>query len=185
MTIDIFEDKDPEQALVHIHGDYKLFDLYSEEEDYAEETAKMTRKVAQHCFTYPLYIHFEAYDDCIDDVMKYHHTFEITHQLAGRTVLTMTDKKTYKAEVPSFTVKTDDYQAFQQACDLWFQFACDNSMWMVTQTAELAYENGFASIHLKPNTVVLLPGHDGQILSLITNDATFQSVENLRSIFDV
>lgn len=183
MNIEIYENRDPKPDWVHIYGDFKQFDLFGEAEDYVEETAKIMRQVAQHCLLYPLYIHFEAYEDRVGDIMKHRHSFDMTHQLAGRSVLTMTDNKSYQAEIPSFTVKIESDAAFQQACDLWFDFAFDNCMWLVTQTAELAYEEGFAAIHLQPKAVVLLPGHDAQNLSIISNDPAFQRLEDVRNVF--
>lgn len=181
MAIEILENSEFDSDWVFIQGSLRQFHVYGEAEDYVEETAQRMQQAANHCFQFPFYVHFEGRDDeDIDWVMKHDQQFEIIYQDSGRT---LSGYPKDPRRIPVFSVTIEHKRALEEAYQLWFHLAFENCMWLVMQDQALDYGRTYASITLRPSTVVLLPNHDAQSLSFITNDPTYDSVQAIQRIF--
>lgn len=183
MSIEILKNLEPNQDWINISGDYDQFHVYGDYEDYVEYTATLMQKAATKCFDFPFYIHFEGYEDYVDSVLLNRGEFENYYQDSGRTVLTMSDGKTYNAEIPSFTIKIVNEEILEKVFTKWFHLAQENCMWLVTQGLDLPYKNKFALIDMQQETIILLADHDAQSLSFITSNPSYQSEEQIRLVF--
>jgi hypothetical protein len=187
VDIEVFGNLEPDQDWVNIYGDYDQFHVYGDYdiyEDYVEYTAALMQKAATKCFMFPFYIHFEGYEDYIDSILLTRGEFEIHYQNTGRTVLTMSDGKTYNAEIPSFTVKVVNEESLKKVFAKWFHLAHENCMWLITQSFDIQYKNKFAFIDMEQESVILLADHDAQSLSFITSNRLYRKEEHLRLIFE-
>ncbi|MDQ0232687.1 hypothetical protein [Metabacillus malikii] len=184
MEIQIMQAENREQDWVNVKGEYEQFHIYGDNDDYVEDTLILMKKAATHCLQYPFYLHFEGYGDEIDYVLSRSDTYNISHQLSGRKVLTMSDGKTYHAPVPSYTVQIAYEETLHKAFSDWFYLAHENHMWLMTQHSPLIYENGFAVVDISQEQTILLADHDAQSLSLVTNHPEYKGKEALRAIFD-
>lgn len=184
--IEVMKNLAPDQDWVRVNGDYDQFHVYGDveiHEDYVACTAALMRKAAMKCFVFPLYVHFEGYEDCMDAILLARHEFDIHYQNSGRTVLTMADGKTYHAEIPSFTVTIANEELLRKVFAKWFHFAQENCMWLITQNFALQYKDHFACIDMKKESVILLADHDAQSLSFITSDPLYRKEEQLGLLF--
>lgn len=184
MSIEIYYDVNSDQDWINIIGECKQFHIYQEEEDYVESTAKLMQKAATKCFQYPFYIHFEGYEDCAEAILLKRDVFDITYQDSGRTVLTMSDWKTYHAGIPAFTVMIPNAELLKEAFKQWFHFSVENCMWAITQKSNLQYQNQFAMLKVCEEPIILIPDHDACGLSMITNDPEYQTEEAIGTLFD-
>lgn len=183
MDVHLMHDLKKYQDWVTINGDYEQFHIWGDNEDYVEDTIVLMQKAATKCFNFPFYIHFEGYDDEIDSILSKRDQFEICYQNTGRTVLTMFNGKTYHAEIPAFTVTITNNQCLKAVFAQWFYLAQHNNMWLITQSSNLYYKNKFASIDISHEPIILLPDHDAQSLSFITNKPIYQEAY-LQAIFE-
>ncbi|AUJ26070.1 hypothetical protein A21D_03028 [Virgibacillus dokdonensis] len=185
MGVHIMHDVEKNQDWVEVKGDYEQFYVYGDNEDYVEDTKLLMQKMAITCFTFPLYVHFEGYEDEVESVLSHQDTFDIYYQPSGRKVLTMSGLKIYRAEIPSFMVTIPNKKALENVFSQWFHLAMENNMWLISQEANvLYYENKFATIELKDQAIILVTEHDAQGFSVITNYPLYQDLEYLRLIFD-
>ena len=184
--IEVLKNLAPDQDWGNVNGDYDQFHVYGDVEiyeDYVACTAALMRKAAIKSFVFPFYVHFEGYEDCMGAILFARHEFDIHYQNSGRTVLTMSDGKTYHAEIPSFTVTIANEELLRKVFAKWFHLAQENSMWLITQNFALQYKNNFVYMDMKKESVILLADHDAQSLSFITSDPFYRKEEQLRSIF--
>jgi len=187
VDVEILKNLETDQDWININGDYEQYHVYGDYdiyEDYVEYTATLMRKAAKQCFTFPFYVHFEGYEDYVDSILLNRREFEIYYKDSGRTVLTMSDGKTYNAEVPSFTIKIVNEETLDRVFTKWFHLAQENCMWLITQGLNLQYKNNFAFINIQEDSVLLLADHDAQSLSFITCNPIYQNEEQLRLIFE-
>lgn len=186
MDVLIVKNLEPNHDWINISGEYDQFHVYGDgdiHEDLVEYTATLLRKAAIKCLNYPFYIHFEGYEDEIDSILSNREAFEIDYQDSGRTVLTMSNGKTYNAEIPSFTVNIPNEDTLKKAFNKWFHLAQENCMWVMTQGSDIQYKNKFALIEMQQEALILLADHDAQSLSLITNHPDYRTEEQVQSIF--
>lgn len=186
MDIEIFKNLAPNQDWINISGDYDQYHVYGDYdiyEDYVEYTATLMQKAATKCFNFPFYIHFEGYQDEVDSILLNRGEFEIYYQDSGRTVLTMSDGKTYNAEIPSFTMKVVNEERLKKVFTKWFHLAQENCMWLITQGLDLQYRNEFAFIDMQQESIILLADHDAQSFSFITSNPPYRKEEQIRLIF--
>lgn len=172
-----------EQDWVVFNGEYEQFHVYGDNEDYVQDTLILMQKMATKCFKFPFYIHFEGYEDEIESILLKRDTFDIHYQNTGSTVLTMSDLKIFRAEVPCFTVTIPNAETLSAVFAEWFHLAHQNCMWVITQDFNLYYKNKSATIDLSPESITLLADHDAQGFSIITNHSKYQDMAFLYSIF--
>ena len=187
MDIEVLRNLEPDQDWVNVDGYYDRFHVYGDYDicgDYVENTASLMQKAATKCFVFPFYVHFEGYEDFIDSILLIRNEYEIYYQNSGRTVLTMSDGKTYNAEIPSFTVTILNEESLKNVFTKWFHLAQENCMWLITQSFDLQYKNKFAFVDMEKESVILLADHDAQSLSFITSNPLFRNEEHLRLIFE-
>ncbi|MEK4671025.1 hypothetical protein SFC55_19090 [Niallia taxi] len=184
MEIEIIQSIEKEQDWVIVDGEFEQFHISGDNVDYVEDTINLMQKAAITCFKYPFYIHFEGYDDGITSVLAKRDKLEIYYQNTGRKVHTMSNGKSYHAEIPAYSVTIPNYEALQTAFSEWFQLAQDNNMWMITQGSCVHYESKFASTNISQEPIILIPGHDAQELIFITNQPSYQKEDSLRVIFE-
>lgn len=184
VTIEVLHNLDPKQDWVGVHGDYEQFHVYEDSEDYVEGTMKLMKKAAMKFFKFPFHIHFEGYEDEMDSELIKRDEIKIYYQNSGRTVLTTCDGKTYQAEIPSFTATISDEEELESVFAQWFHLASANSMWLITQSSHLRYKNGFATIEINQEPLILLADHDAYGFSLITNHSLYQKEDYLRLILE-
>ena len=75
-------------------------------------------------------------------------------------------------------------ELLDKAFELWFQYAFDNNLWVLTQEDTIVYEGGFAAIELMKDEVILVTEHDAYGFTVLTNDKTFQQEKTLRVLLD-
>lgn len=177
-------DVEKEQDWINVNGVYEQFHVWGDNENYVKDTIFLMQNIATKCFEYPFYIHFEGYEDEIDSVLQKRDIFEIYYQTSGRTVLTMSDRKTYHAEIPSFTVAIPNDESLKNVFAEWFYMAQQNCMWLITQGPNLHYKNQFAFIDMSRESIILLTDHDAQGFLIITNNPLYREKEYLRLIFE-
>ncbi|KAB8139464.1 hypothetical protein F9U64_00060 [Gracilibacillus oryzae] len=134
------------------------------------------QKFAIKLFSFPFYLHFEAYDDSIEDILEHRGCFSIHYRDSGRKVLTFSDGKSYRAEVPSFTIEITDSRQLAEAFRKWFDFACGNNMWVLTQNAGIDYINNYASF---TDPLILYTNHDAYGITLLSQDHRFQTAKQV------
>ena len=171
------------EGFINIKGEYIAYAVSGEAYDYVEETSERLRKLAQKLYKFPFYLHFESYYDSPQWILQ-ERDFDIHYQPSGRTVLTQSGRKLFEAEVPAFTVKISNVELLDKAFELWFQYAFDNNLWVLTQEDTIVYEGGFAAIELMKDEVILVTEHDAYGFTVLTNDKTFQQEKTLRVLLD-
>ncbi|QXE00640.1 hypothetical protein [Terribacillus sp. DMT04] len=183
MEIQVIQDLEKELDWVKADGNFEHFHIVGVNDDYVEDTKLLMQKAVSKCFKYPLYIHFEGYDDIIDSVLLKRNKYKIEYRDTGRKVLTMSVGKTYRAKIPSFTITVPSENILKSAFTHWFHLAQENNMWLITQYP-ISYRNKFAAVDMTKESTILLADHDAQSLSIVTNDPLYQGKENVRVIFE-
>ncbi|MGE7022187.1 hypothetical protein [Solibacillus cecembensis] len=168
---------------IEVKGEYVAYAVSGEADDYVEQTSKRMRQLAQAIYTFPFYFHFESYDDSPEWILQ-EKDFDIRYKTSGRTVLTQIGRKTFQAEVPTFTVVITNQVLLNQAFKLWFLNAFDNHLWALTQEDNIYYENGFAAVDLTKDMTILVTEHDAFGFTVVTNEADYQSEPLLRAYLE-
>lgn len=174
------DDEHKAGGMLAVKGAFEEYLVWGDVEDYTEQTSDWMQQLVKKTFRFPMYVHFESYYDNKEWILPL--PFELRYKPAGRTILTMSARKTFQAEVPAFTVKIPDEQTLQHAFSEWFHFGVQNNLFAITQEDAVYYERGFATIDLAPETMVLVTAHDAQGMSFITNHSVYQQEENLRKL---
>jgi hypothetical protein len=183
MEIQVIQDLEKELDWVKADGYFEHFHIVGDNDDYVVDTISLMQKAVAKCFKYPLYIHFEGYDDIIDSVLLKRNKYKIEYRDTGRKVLTMSGGKTYHAEIPSFTIAVPNENILKSVFTHWFHLAQENNMWLITQYP-ISYRDKFAAVDMNDESIILLADHDAQSLSIVTNNPLYQEKENVRFIFE-
>ena len=141
------------------------------------------RKLATKLFTYPFYVTFEGDEDIRKEVLA-EATIPVVYAPSGRTVLTQIGRKTFQAEVPTFTVEIANEQALNDVFKHWFHFAFDNHLWVVYQHPTLTYKQGFASITLAQQETIFVTEHDAYGFTFMTNEPHYESEAHVRKVLE-
>jgi len=169
--------------IIEVMGDYVAYAVSGDADDYVEQTSKRLRQLVRSLYTYPFYLHFESYHDSPEWILQ-EKDFNIRYGPSGRTVLTQIGRKTFKAEVPAFTIEITNEALLDQAFELWFQNAFDNHLWAITQDDKVYYENGFAAVLLTNDMTILVTEHDAYGFTVVTNDTDLQEESSLKAFLE-
>lgn len=170
-------------GMIQVEGYNVAFAVSGEAHDYVEETSIRMRLVAKTLLTYPFYVTFESYEDMQHDILA-QSDVPIHYAPSGRTVLTQIGRKTFQAEVPTFTVKIANEQALNDVFKHWFHFAFDNHLWVVYQHPTLTYKQGFASITLAQQETIFVTEHDACGFTFMTNEPHYESEAHVRKVLE-
>lgn len=184
MNICIYYEKEISQDWVFVEGFNDSFSVWPEADDYVEETSLLMQQTADNLFQYPFFIHFEGYDDDIDEVCAKISRYDAIYQDSGRKVLTMHTRKTYHAEVPSFPIKITNRETLENVFSEWFYLARENMMWLITQKQKICYQDGFACVDAAAEPVILLADHDAQGFTLMSSRSCLQTKADIIRLMD-
>ena len=170
---------------VKVNGYVEQFHIWGSAVDYVEETSELMQQFAKHCFQFPFYVHVETYSDqeSVQEMLAFQAHVDMMYRSTGNKVLSMTGGKILYEDVPSFSLKVKDAKDLVLVFGEWFHLAHQNHLWVMSQQADVRYEEGILQFDLTSEAVVLVADHDGYGFSVLTNAEEYREKAKLLAVF--
>ncbi|WP_100329990.1 hypothetical protein [Bacillus xiapuensis] len=171
---------DSEADGIEVKNAAHTFHICGEADDYVKATEELAKALAKELFDYPFYLHFEAYDDMKEELMREWQPQNIRYQHTNRTVLTMTNGCTYHAEVPAFSLAIHNEEELEEFLAELFYLPAQNEAFTLSQRPHMTYCDGYQSIDLKDGEAVIAFGHDAQGCIVYSNKECFSKLAHIK-----
>ncbi|RJS61137.1 hypothetical protein [Bacillus sp. PK3_68] len=176
--LDIYRDNDA--ALIEVRNAAHPLGIWNWADDYTKATEETAKALAKKLFDYPFYLHFEAYDDMKEQLLKEWQPYQIRYQDSKRTVLTMTALKVYSAEVPAFSLAICDEAALEKVFKELFYLPIQNEAFTLSQCEQMHYQRGYQFVDLKEDEAIIAFAHDAQGCVVFSNKASVSEPAHIK-----
>lgn len=175
----------PKDKRMKVTGNYLRFQVWGNAADYTEETAELMQQMARHCFAFPFYVHVETFGDqeSMQEMLAFQKHVKLTFRSSGKKIWTMQGGMPVHEELPSFSLQVNDAEELKLVFEEWFHMAQQNFLWVVSQGADVQYEDGTIVFDMLKDSVVLMAEHDGYGFSVITNAEGFKEKREILAVY--